>query len=148
LIKSTIFAITSLSTNDVVGAIQLEYNETNRTYISYFLETQFRGLGIAEKAMRQALILHIKVSESNVIWAKCLRTNNKSIQLLERLGFIFQRLIASSLHYNEILEYKMVNCNEGSNDNPINVKLFPLSIDLLNVHFLGSDSSISIEPTK
>lgn len=82
-----------------VGQLRFDYNQ-DAAKISISLLKEFRGKGIASKALKEAITIIRKERRIKTLIAEIHKKNNVSTALFERLGFIYQKKSGNYLIYH------------------------------------------------
>ena len=100
------WAIIEKSSNELIGDIGLcPLNETGESELGYIIREESRGQGIASEAVKAAILYGFEYLKLNEIVAVCALKNKKSVKLLERAGFVFQK--TGIFHDRESLYFKL-----------------------------------------
>lgn len=104
LIKDTQkrFMIENNTSNNCIGCIDLfDYNETEKSVsIGVLIDKEFEGKGFGSMALKVLIELAINDYNIKVFNAKILFSNNKSVHLFERNGFVKKGNLKNYI-YNE-----------------------------------------------
>ncbi len=93
-----IFAIVLRETDKPIGAVGLTYGSTGRKYLApdeaelgYWIGAPYWGQGLAREAAQRLLRYAFEDLGMHAVWAACFDGNERSRQLQERMGFVYQR---------------------------------------------------------
>lgn len=88
--QSVAWGIALPETDRLIGSVGLWYWEHyhRRAEIGYGLATKYWGQGLAQEAVRAAALYGFEQMHLNRIYARTIVANERSVRMLERLGFI------------------------------------------------------------
>ena len=108
--------------NVLIGTIYLcdENSNANLGFISYCLGSKYWGKGYATETLAVVLTYAFKELEYNNITTFCAKNNNRSQNVLKRLGFQFEAVLRmrdkTNYGYEDCLYYSLLS-NEMENSN-------------------------------
>jgi [ribosomal protein S5]-alanine N-acetyltransferase len=88
--KSVAWGIALPEPNQLIGSVGLWYWEHyhRRAELGYGLATKYWGQGLAQEAVRAVALYGFEQMNLNRIYARTIVANERSVRMLERLGFV------------------------------------------------------------